>query len=431
MMIASSGLVDAQLPKVDGLDRIIPASETLLNVADVAESLGVTRLANITGLDRVGIPVYAAVVPNSNDILSVYNGKGRRFIDAKVGALMEAIERQTALKARLPMTKGSFAELSQSHNVLDPQSINQEISEDYSEHTEYQWVQAIDIVTNDFILVPADLAGYRWHSFLPRSCFARNDANGLASGNCRDEAICHALCELAERDAWTMAEIGAHHLPRARRSLTSGEDSQSSSDDLDLFPTVNADDDELVQKFYAAGLSPVIHAITSEIGVPTIIASAADEHVPGFPMVHGGLGTHPNAQVALTRALTELAQSRCVDIQGVREDIKLPTLNSKGRHTHTQRVRAIDWTSWYLGQSGTRLEMTDLPSHKFRTIKEDLAFLIGRFTSNGLNQIIVIEFPSESTACSVVRVVVPGVEFWATGQKRLGPRAVAYWRKHA
>ena len=57
-----------------------------------AESLGVTRLANITGLDRVGIPVYAAVVPKSDGIISVYNGKGRRPIDAKVGALMEAID---------------------------------------------------------------------------------------------------------------------------------------------------------------------------------------------------------------------------------------------------------------------------------------------------------------------------------------------------
>jgi ribosomal protein S12 methylthiotransferase accessory factor len=430
-MIASNGLIDAQLPKVDGLDRIIPASETLLNVAEVAESLGVTRLANITGLDRVGIPVYAAVVPKSDDILSVYNGKGRRLIDAKVGALMEAIERQTALKARLPMTKGSFAELSQSRNVLDPRSINQEISEDYSEHTLYDWVQGIDIVTNDSILVPADLAGYRWNAFLSRSCFARNDANGLASGNCRDEAVCHALCELAERDAWTMAEIGAHQLPRARRSLAVGESARNGSDDLELFPTLNADDDELVQKFYEAGLFPVIHAITSEIGVPTIIASVADQYVPGFPMVHGGLGAHPNAYVALTRALTELAQSRCVDIQGVREDIKLPTLDSTGRHTHTQRVRAIDWTTWYLGQSRTRLEMAEIPSHKFPTIKEDLGFLIDRFTSNGLNQIIVIEFPSRSKTCSVVRVIVPGVEFWATGQKRLGPRAVAFWKKHA
>jgi len=74
--------------------------------------------------------------------------------------------------------------------------------------------------------------------------------------------------------------------------------------------------------------------------------------------------------------------------------------------------------------------MTEVRSHKFSTLKEDLAFLIDRFTSNGLNQIIVIEFPSDTT-CSVVRVLVPGVELWATGQKRLGPRAVAYWRSHA
>lgn len=429
MTIDCDGVIDAQFPKVDGLDRIIPASETFLNVAGVAESLGVTRLANITGLDRVGIPVYAAVVPKSDDILSVYNGKGRRLIDAKVGALMEAIERQTALKTRLPMIQGSFAQLRHDCDVLDPRTINQEMNEDYSEHIVYNWVQGVDIVADKAILVPADLAGYRWNSSLSRSCFTRNDANGLASGNCREEAICHALCELAERDAWSMAEIGAHQLPKAMR-MACGESAHNSSDDLDLFPALNADENELVQKFYEAGLTPVIHLITSEIGVPTIVASVADDHVPGFPMVHGGFGSHPNADVALTRALTELAQSRCVDIQGVREDIKPPTLNSDGRHTHTQRARAIDRSAWYLGEPGTRIRMTEILSHKFSTLKEDLAFLIDRFTSNGLNQIIVIEFPSDTT-CSVVRVLVPGVELWATGQKRLGPRAVAYWRSHA
>jgi YcaO-like protein with predicted kinase domain len=165
--------------------------------------------------------------------------------------------------------------------------------------------------------------------------------------------------------------------------------------------------------------------------VPTIVASAADACVPGFPMVHGGFGSHPNADVALTRALSELAQSRCVDIQGVREDIKPATMNSTGRHTHTQRARAIDPTAWYLGQSGTRIKMSDVPSYSFSTIKEDLAFLIERFTSNGLNQIIVVEFPTGEAACSVVRVLVPGTEFWSTGQKRLGPRAIAFWRSHA
>jgi YcaO-like protein with predicted kinase domain len=424
-------LVSAALHKVDGIDRVIPASETLLNISGTAESLGVTRLADITYLDRVGIPVFTAVVPKSDDIISVYNGKGRRPIDAKVGALMEAIERQTALKARLPMVEGSFAKLSQSCNVLDPKSINQELSEDYSEHVVYHWVQGIDIVTDAVILVPADLAGYRWNASLSRRCFIRSDANGLASGNCREEAICHALCELVERDAWTMAEIGAHQLPRARRSLAFGPNARNGSDDLGMFPTVHADENELVHKFYEADLFPVIHVITSEIGVPTIIAAVAEEYIPGFPMVHGGFGSHPDANVALTRALTELAQSRCVDIQGVREDLKLSTTAPSGFPTHTKRVSAIDPTSWLIGQSKKRVQMNEVVSHRFGTIQEDFVFLIDRLVSSGLKQIIVIEFPSECAGCSVVRVIVPGTEFWAIGHRRLGPRALAFWRSHA
>src|ERR1700737_3090477 len=100
--------------KVDGIERSLPATETLASVAAVAGSLGVTRLADITGLDRVGIPVYSAVVPNSDDVLSVYNGKGTRPVDAKAGALMEAVERQTALNTRLPFIEDSLLNMRKS-----------------------------------------------------------------------------------------------------------------------------------------------------------------------------------------------------------------------------------------------------------------------------------------------------------------------------
>ena len=59
------------LRKVDGIERFVSAAETVVSVAAVAESLGVTRLADITGLDRIGIPVYSSVVPDSDDVLSV------------------------------------------------------------------------------------------------------------------------------------------------------------------------------------------------------------------------------------------------------------------------------------------------------------------------------------------------------------------------
>ncbi len=104
--------------KVDGIERVVPAATTIKRVTQAADALGVTRLADITGLDRVGIPVYSSVVPKSRDTLSVYNGKGLRPIDAQAGALMEAIERQTALNARPPTMEGSFLELSETHQAL-------------------------------------------------------------------------------------------------------------------------------------------------------------------------------------------------------------------------------------------------------------------------------------------------------------------------
>src|SRR5262252_8777288 len=78
-------------------ERTVPSSETLSRAKHLASAKGVSRLSDITGLDRVGIPVFSAVVPKSEDTITVYNGKGLTPLDARIGALMESIERQTAL----------------------------------------------------------------------------------------------------------------------------------------------------------------------------------------------------------------------------------------------------------------------------------------------------------------------------------------------
>src|SRR5687768_2250139 len=54
-------------------------------------SLGITRLARQTGLDRIGIPCFAAIRP-AGLTLSVSQGKGRDDASAMASALMEAAE---------------------------------------------------------------------------------------------------------------------------------------------------------------------------------------------------------------------------------------------------------------------------------------------------------------------------------------------------
>ncbi|MGC2619305.1 MAG: YcaO-like family protein [Acidobacteriaceae bacterium] len=406
------------------------AEETFARAQLVAKSLGVTRLADITGLDRVGIPTYSAVVPRSADDLSVYNGKGMQAIDAKTGALMEAIERQTALRARLPMVEGSFEELREKHAVLDPRDGKEVLAGDYSATRSYAWVAGRDLMGDREVLVPAKLAGYLWHEVPHPSCFAYTSTNGMAAGNIREEAICQGLCEVIERDAWTLAEVGAHLLPWARRRMADAESQEAGADDLEMLACVDVDD-PLVERFERAGLHPVMHDITSDLGIPTVFAAVADEMIPGFPMVHCGLGTHPDAGVAARRALTEAAQSRCVDIQGVREDLTPVDGTASALNLHTRRVSAVNRRQWYLGQSTVRRRITDLPSTVHDDVQEDLDYLLEKLRARGVEQVIVIDFTGPDAPFAVVRVIVPALETWAIARGPLGRRAMEYWRAHA
>lgn len=418
------------LKKTDGLQRTLSAQETLLRVHHAAQECGVTRVADLTGLDRLGIPVYSAIVPQSADSISVYNGKGLRPIDAKVGALMEAIERQTALRRRLPVVEGSYNQLSQLQRVLNPLSLTEQLHPGYSPESCYSWIAGHDLVSGESVLVPAKYAGYLWDELPHESCFESVNSNGLASGNCTKEAICHALCEVVERDAWSMAELAASVMPRARRAFIYGADSADGPDDLEIYPCLEFSDDGLLASFHSAGLYPVVRDITSELRIPVIIASVADESVPGFPMAHSGLGCHPDANVALRRALTELAQSRAVDIQGVREDLTPPEGAEVMFSLHTRRVSAIRRDTWYLGLSKRRRTLAELPSLVNDDIESDLNHIVSRLAACGMNEVIVVDFTPPGAPFAVVRVIVPGIEFWATDRGRIGPRAQRFWREN-
>ena len=106
-----------------GTHRALTPEETLKVVEPKAKVVGVTRVSDITGLDRVGIPIYSCVRPRAaNGAVSVYSGKGVKDVLAKISALMEAIERYSAeVKPQDEglMIKGSYRELSKQYTVVD------------------------------------------------------------------------------------------------------------------------------------------------------------------------------------------------------------------------------------------------------------------------------------------------------------------------
>ena len=57
----------------------------------LAQAMGVTRVARVTGLDRTGVEVACAVRPGGH-VLQVCNGKGLTYEQAALGALFETAE---------------------------------------------------------------------------------------------------------------------------------------------------------------------------------------------------------------------------------------------------------------------------------------------------------------------------------------------------
>ena len=384
-------------------------------------------MADITFLDRIGIPTYSAIVPRSKDGLSVATGKGLRPADAKCGALMEAIERQWAITARLPLVEGSLQNLREHYAILDPTECKQLLLPDYTEAQVYFWVFGYDLVGKREILVPAHIAGLVWNELSEGPFLNRVTSNGLSSGNTREEAICQGLCELIERDAWTLADLGAHVLPWARRRSLDPNNTEG-PDDFEIFPSMVTQEDPASQLFREVGLRPILHDITSDIGIPTIFAAVPDESMPGFPMVHGGVGTHPDVHVAITRALTEAAQSRCVDIQGVREDLIAADAPNENMNLHTRRITGINRNLWFLGESSHPRHADDIPSVAFEDVQHDLDHLLTRLKFRGIDQVIVVDLTPPDLRFAVVRVIVPALEIAAVTRGTLGQRALQFWR---
>lgn len=422
-----------------GTHRILEPAETFRRVRSLMTQFGVTRLADLTGLDRLGIPTYSATVPRTRDVISVYNGKGTTKIAAKVGAFMEAIERSVAMSPGNEVIYGTYAEMARKLPTLDPEATGIELSSAYAGKPRLGWMRGFDLLYEEDVLVPAELAAYNALGRYGDRCFHVSSTNGLASGNVAEEAICHALCEIIERDSWTMAELVAQWLPlarqegRARAAIREGTARDDARYPTISFTGVGGVVRRLLDRYRDAGLKLFVRDITSELGIPTVIAVIVEEVsvAGGMPLAHLGLGCHPDADIAVTRALTEAAQSRVVDIQGIREDLAHPDQPTNPYLTHTKRSERLDPTHWLYRTSDTIRHYRDLPSYKHEDILEDITLMLDRLRADGIDRVVAVNLSTPATGVAVVRVIAPGVESFAADRRQIGWRASRHWMRHA
>jgi ribosomal protein S12 methylthiotransferase accessory factor len=388
----SPGLLNGQTVKTyrRGTHRTVPPSETLARLKPLLAQMGITRLANVTGLDTIGIPVVMSVRPLSRS-LSVSQGKGIDLDSAKVSAAMESIEGYHAERVTGPLHLASYDELRRSHAVIDPRQLPLSDRRCFQTDLPLLWIAGEDWLRHQRVWVPFQLVhtAYTTRMRWDLIGFAAT-TTGLASGNHLLEAVSHALCEIVERDASARFSAMSDEAREARR--------------LDLATIDDADCRAMLDRYRRAGVDVAVWNVTSHVGLPAfecLIAEHSDDPTRLLSSARGA-GCHPTREVALLRALTEAAQSRLTIIAGSRDDLSRSDYAAWRDPANTER-----WRKEAAGRGS--VAFTHVPSFASDSFEEDVAWLLDACAGAGCERVVVVELTRPEIAIPVVRVIAAGL----------------------
>jgi ribosomal protein S12 methylthiotransferase accessory factor len=368
--------------------------------------MGITRIANVTGLDRIGIPVVMVTRPGSR-ALSVAQGKGVDLLAAQVSGFMEAVESYHGERVLRPLVVGAYQELRSSHRIVDLALLPQPVDAVYDPSWRSVWVEGYDILRDESVLVPYDLVHTDFR-VVDRSwsTFFKSSSNGLSSGNHVLEAVSHAICELIERDATCLQALEERTV---RENFALANDTVS--DELCR---------RMLELFDSAGVAVAIWDMTSDIGLPAFSCLVGDDpsRSPYVLPIGEGCGCHTSREIALLRALTEAAQSRLTFIAGTRDDT-FP--EEYARPTEDSALRNLLLRT---AASGKR-DFRDSPNYETETVDEDVRLELDRLRSVGLDSLVVLDLSHPRFGIPVIRVIAPGLETgFVWPETRYGPRAL-------
>ncbi|WP_182877892.1 YcaO-like family protein [Microbispora sp. H10670] len=364
---------DQSKVRLPGTDRARDPAATLEMAGRAARRAGVTRVADITRLDTLGIPTYQAIRPTART-LAVSQGKGVTADLAKLSAMMEAVELWHAEQPMRPVTTASPRDLA-GELGYDVGALPRCAPSLLHDGLPVDWVAARSLADGSPTLVPMELAQFtlvRRTSWNPPVFFS--STNGLASGNTLTEGVLHALYEVIERDAVTAFMTGGDRGTRVDpRSLGS--------------PVV----DDLCVTMERARVRMEVRSLASPTGLPCFLARiTCDDYPPPFL----GFGCHLGSEIALSRAVTEAAQARLGYIAGSRDDLHANVHDDRGAPRRPEPAP----------EPGAPIT----PLHAHESLVDDLDDVVKRATVAFSHAPLVVDLTREDLGVPVVRVLAPG-----------------------
>jgi ribosomal protein S12 methylthiotransferase accessory factor len=365
----------------DGTHRSRSPEETRAAVEPLMAEIGVTEIVDVTPLDRIGIPVYSALRPGAaRGGTRVHAGKGKEPIHARVSAMMEALERYSAEYRGDRMEYATYEEIGPGRAVHPEDLI---IPRELVQGEKLHWTPGWDILNDEEVYLPSNAVFHPYDSLGMAVPLFRSDTNGLASGNVIEEAILHALFEVIERDALSIAERNRS----LGRRLTIGYDCAAR---------------QMLDRFEENGVDIHLWLIEGRTGIPTVAAAADDTVTKDPAMLVIGSGTHLSVEIAALRALTEVAWSRGSYLQGGRNtDPQREMVIRKAGYDRLKRINRM----WFA--DAETIDVADIPDASTPRFDLDIRRVLAEVEPH-TDRVCVCDL--SRTAVPVVRVVMPGFE---------------------
>ncbi len=387
-----------------GTHRVIAPSKTIEINENKLKVAGITRIADITDLDRIGLPIYTAIRPTAEDgAVSIYGGKGITKDHAKASAMMEGFERYSAERQDIDETIiASLSEIEEFGEYIDPKSLNlpKEFEKKDISDLSLEWSKSIDLISNREYYIPTNAIYHPYISKDDSQSLFKSNTNGLASGNILEEAILHGIFEVIERDAWSIFELTHKNYAQ-----------------IDISSIENEIIIDIIEKFESEGIKIKLMDFTADIKIPTIAASADDTITKDAGLLTLGMGTHLDPEVAILRALTEVAQSRATQINGAREDTVRADF---AREAGYERMKRIN--KFYFRDEEEQIKLSDIDNKSTSSITRDIEIVKDELVSNDIQKILYSNLTRPELDVSVVRVVIPEMEVYTIDPSRAGYR---------
>jgi putative methanogenesis marker protein 1 len=336
--------------------------------------------------------------------ISIYSGKGVTDTNARISAIMESFERclaeqpevssnLTGIPLNTERVVETYESLSECYPALYPDALL--TPQPFSEFTGIEWVMGDDIMNDIEVFVPANAV---FHPYNPSNGVKlfRSNTNGLASGNTIEEAVLHGLLEVIERDALSIAEYTRN--PGAEIVL-------SESDGINF---------GLKARLEKTGIKVKIWLLESDVDIPTVVVALDDTVLRDPALLVMGAGSHLSPEIAVTRALTEAAQSRVVQIHGAREDTDREQVVRTFGYEHMKKL------NWYWYEDMETVPINELRDSSSNTPAANINTVLEKL--DGIADGAIIVNLSRGVEVPVIRAIIPMFEQYTLDRERKGER---------